>query len=199
MFFAFNAKPMIALLFARGRFGSAEAATISLLIVLLVPSLIVGRILGIIQLPFYANLTMLPTLTGAIVALPAYLLIAPLAIWTAGVYGLPVTRFISLAAAALVTYKLARAQFHVKLHWNRIVAIPIRVSLYYGGACLAGLMTVFLIPIDFFDTDLGRLLGPLLIGSLGLLASLTSALGVRSVKDLRAVLIPANAKAGRVE
>jgi murein biosynthesis integral membrane protein MurJ len=195
VFFVFFIHPLVALFLSRGRFGSAETATVSLLALMFIPCVVLGRVLGVIQLPFYANLKMLPTLAGSVVALVAYAIAAPLALSTAGVYGLPLARLAALTAAVVVTYRLARSHFDLQLRWHRIVALPIRISLQFGGACLLGVVTTTILPFGVFDTDLGRLLGPMLVGGIGLLASVTSALGINSAAQVRAMIRPLAAKA----
>src|SRR5262249_29533609 len=85
----FASQPMMVLLFERGRFSQADSALVAVLIALLTPYIISGRIIGITQIPFYARLDTRTPLLSVIIFFALYIVTAPLLAGKLGIYGFP--------------------------------------------------------------------------------------------------------------
>jgi putative peptidoglycan lipid II flippase len=105
----FAGQPMIVLLFQRGRFSGVDAAHTAMLIALLTPYVIFGRLIGITQTPFYAKLDTKTPLLSVILFFGLYATTVALLTRTIGIYGFPIaSSFASVMTAVTMSALLHR-------------------------------------------------------------------------------------------
>lgn len=105
----FTGQPMIVLLFQRGRFSGADAAHTAMLIALLTPYVIFGRLIGITQTPFYAKLDTKTPLLSVILFFVLYTATVALLTRSIGIYGFPIaSSFASVMTAVTMSALLHR-------------------------------------------------------------------------------------------
>src|SRR6266446_1961252 len=127
------AEPLVVLLFERGQFSRADAALTAMLIRLMVPDILLGRIVSVTQTLFNANMDLRTPLISTVIFTVAHAAFAILLVDLLGVFGLPVA--VSLAALSNTVYML------VKLHgrfgpigWREMRDFPFRLT----AACALG-------------------------------------------------------------
>ncbi|HEY1658124.1 MAG TPA: lipid II flippase MurJ [Candidatus Sulfotelmatobacter sp.] len=124
----FTGKPMIVLLYERGRFSGADAAHTALLIALLTPYVIFARLIGITQTPFYARLDTKTPLLSVIIFFAAYLGTIALLTRSMGVYGFAIaSSFASIMTAITMSALLHRA--FGPLGWKDLKKFGVRMAL----------------------------------------------------------------------
>ncbi|MFZ0771036.1 MAG: lipid II flippase MurJ [Candidatus Sulfotelmatobacter sp.] len=124
----FTGKPMIVLLYERGRFSGADAAHTALLIALLTPYVIFARLIGITQTPFYARFDTKTPLFSVIIFFAVYLGTIALLSKTMGVYGFAIaSSFASIMTAVTMSALLHRA--FGPLGWKGLRKFGMRMAL----------------------------------------------------------------------
>jgi putative peptidoglycan lipid II flippase len=124
----FTGKPMIVLLFERGRFSGADAAHTALLIALLTPYVIFGRLIGITQTPFYARLDTKTPLLSVILFFAVYISTVSLLSNTMGIYGFAIaSSFASIMTAVTMSALLHRA--FGPLGWKDLKKFGLRMAV----------------------------------------------------------------------
>jgi putative peptidoglycan lipid II flippase len=127
----FTGTPMIVLLFERGRFSGADAAHTALLIALLTPYVIFGRLIGITQTPFYARLDTKTPLLSVILFFAVYISTVSLLSKPMGIYGFAIaSSFASVMTAVTMSALLHRA--FGPLGWKDLKKFGVRMALVMG-------------------------------------------------------------------
>jgi putative peptidoglycan lipid II flippase len=127
----FTGKPMIVLLYERGRFSGADAAHTALLMALLTPYVIFGRLIGITQTPFYARLDTKTPLLSVIIFFGIYATAIALLSRTMGIYGFAIaSSFASVMTAVTMSALLHRA--FGPLGWKDLKKFGWRMTLVMG-------------------------------------------------------------------
>jgi putative peptidoglycan lipid II flippase len=173
----FTGKPMVVLLFERGRFSGADAAHTALLMALLTPYVIFARLIGITQTPFYARLDTKTPLLSVILFFAVYISTISILSKTMGIYGFAIaSSFASVMTAITMSALLHRA--FGPLGWKSLEKFALRMALVMiltmaafavghtiGGRFLSGSLVAKLIQF-VVPTALG--FGAFLAASVGL-------------------------------
>jgi putative peptidoglycan lipid II flippase len=115
----FVGQPMIVLLFERGRFSRVDATHTAVLIALLTPYVIFGRLIGITQTPFYAKLDTKTPLISVILFFGLYTSTVVLLTKTIGIYGFPIASSFASIMTAVMMSALLHREFG-PLGWKRL-------------------------------------------------------------------------------
>ncbi len=106
----FVGQPMIVLLFERGRFSRIDATHTAIIIALLTPYVIFGRLIGITQTPFYAKFDTKTPLVSVLLFFGLYASTVVLLSRAIGIYGFPIAAsFASMMTAVTMSALLHRA------------------------------------------------------------------------------------------
>jgi putative peptidoglycan lipid II flippase len=127
----FTGKPMIVLLFERGRFSGADAAHTALLMALLTPYVIFGRLIGITQTPFYARLDTKTPLLSVILFFAVYISMISLLSKTMGIYGFAIASSFASVMTALTMSALLHRAFG-PLGWRDLKKFGLRMAVVMG-------------------------------------------------------------------
>ncbi len=127
----FTGQPMIVLLYERGRFLRADAAHTALLITLLTPYVIFGRLIGVTQTPFYARLDTRTPLLSLILFFGIYATCIWLLSRSMGIYGFAIaSSFASVMTAVTMSALLHRA--FGPLGWKGLKKFGYRMAIVMG-------------------------------------------------------------------
>jgi putative peptidoglycan lipid II flippase len=107
----FVGQPMIVLLYERGLFTRADATHTAMLIALLTPYVIFGRLIGITQTPFYAKLDTKTPLISVILFFGLYTSSVVLLSKMIGLYGFPIASSFASIMTAVVMSALLHREF----------------------------------------------------------------------------------------
>lgn len=107
----FVGQPMIVLLYERGLFTRVDATHTAILIALLTPYVIFGRLIGITQTPFYAKLDTRTPLISVILFFGLYTSSVVLLSKTIGLYGFPIASSFASIMTALTMSALLHREF----------------------------------------------------------------------------------------
>jgi putative peptidoglycan lipid II flippase len=130
-----SVEPLVILLFERGEFSRADAALTALLISFMVPDILLGRIVSLIQTLFYANMDQRIPLISTVIYTCAHTVFAIILVGLFGIVGLPIA--VVLAALSNTTYMIV--QLHRRfgpIEWNQIREFQLRVA----ATCVMGSM-----------------------------------------------------------
>ncbi|MFZ0868408.1 MAG: lipid II flippase MurJ [Candidatus Sulfotelmatobacter sp.] len=174
----FTGKPMIVLLYERGRFSGADAAHTALLMALLTPYVIFGRLIGITQTPFYARFDTKTPLLSVIMFFGIYTTAIALLSRTMGIYGFAIaSSFASVMTAVTMSALLHRA--FGPLGWKDLKKFGWRMTIVMG-------LTIFAFAIGhtiggkFLSESLAaKLIRFLVPTALGFTAFLAASFGLR--------------------
>jgi putative peptidoglycan lipid II flippase len=123
----FTGQPMMVLLFQRGRFSGADAAHTAILIALLTPYVLFGRLIGITQTPFYAKLDTRTPLLSVILFFGLYTTTVAVLSRTMGIYGFAIaSSFASIMTAVTMSALLHRA--FGPLGWKLLKKFGLRMA-----------------------------------------------------------------------
>ena len=121
------AEPMLVLLFVRGEFSRADAALTSAIVGFMVPYILLSRIIGIAQTPFYATMDMRSPLISIVVFTVAHLVLATLLVGLLGLFGLPIA--LSLASLCGAAYMISKLQRRFgPIGWSEMWSFAFRLS-----------------------------------------------------------------------
>jgi putative peptidoglycan lipid II flippase len=127
----FAGQPMIVLLFQRGRFSSVDAAHTAMLIALLTPYVIFGRLIGITQTPFYAKLDTKTPLLSVILFFGLYATTVALLTRTIGIYGFPIASSFASVMTAVTMSALLHRTFG-PLGWKLLKRFGMQMTVVMG-------------------------------------------------------------------
>jgi len=117
---------MLVLLFVRGAFSRADASLTSAIVGFMAPSILLGRLTSIAQMPFYATRDMRPPLMSTLVFTVAHIGLAPLLVGVLGVFGLPIA--LSLATLCGAGYMVSKLQCRFgPIGWNDLYNFALRL------------------------------------------------------------------------
>jgi putative peptidoglycan lipid II flippase len=121
------AEPLVVLLFERGEFSRTDAGLVALLIQMLVPYILLGRVGSVIQALFYANMDMRTPLISTIIYTFANTAFAILLVVLLGIRGLPIA--VSLANLSAVIYMIVMLQRRFgPVGWSEMRGFPLRLT-----------------------------------------------------------------------
>jgi putative peptidoglycan lipid II flippase len=101
--------PIIAFLYERAKFSAADTVVVANLLMLMIPYVLLGRVLGLLELPFFAQQDTRTPLLGSIVQAAIYVALSFGAVSVLGIYALPVARSLAgLSGPLLLGYLLTR-------------------------------------------------------------------------------------------
>jgi putative peptidoglycan lipid II flippase len=174
----FTGQPMIVLLFERGRFTRADAVQTAVLIALLTPYVIFGRLIGITQTPFYAKLDTKTPLLSVILFFALYTSSVSLLTRVIGIYGFPIaSSFASVMTAVAMSALLHRAfgplgwKLLKNFGWRMAVVMGLTICAFAIGHTIGG---------QFLSESLAaKLIRFLVPTALGFTAFLAAAVGFR--------------------
>jgi putative peptidoglycan lipid II flippase len=182
-------RPIISFLYQRAKFSAADTALVADLMLLMVPYMLLGRILGLLELPFFAAQDTRTPLLGSLMTAVVYLGIALGLVRSLGIYALPIGRAFAYTASPLfLAYQLRR---HIgKLGLGSLRNSAIRIC---GASIVMGVLVVLSsrlatsVRLHGFIDAVIALSVPSITGVAGLLLSLF-ALGVLDPSVLRDVV-----------
>jgi putative peptidoglycan lipid II flippase len=174
----FTGQPMIVLLFERGRFTRADAVQTAILIALLTPYVIFGRLIGITQTPFYAKLDTKTPLLSVILFFALYTSSVSLLTRVIGIYGFPIaSSFASVMTAIAMSALLHRAfgplgwKLLKNFGWRMAVVMCLTICAFAIGHSIGG---------QFLSESLAaKLIRFLVPTALGFTAFLAASVGFR--------------------
>jgi putative peptidoglycan lipid II flippase len=151
------AKPMLVLLFVRGAFSGADAALTAVVLSLMVPDILLGRLGSIAQTLFYANRDTRTPFTSTVVYTVAHTIFAILLVRKFGVLGLPIA--VSLASLSYAAYMIAKMQSRFgPIGWRELYGFSIRLAAA-SAVALAGFASgTRLVAAATVSDSLGKLL-----------------------------------------
>jgi len=128
-----SAEPLTVLLFERGQFSRADAVLTGVLIRFMVPDILLGRLVSIMQTLFNANMDLRTPLISTVIFAVAQTALAIPLVGALGVFGLPIA--VSLASLSSAVYMLVRVQGRFgPVGWNTIRSFLFRLA----AACAIG-------------------------------------------------------------
>lgn len=127
----FTGQPMIVLLYERGRFLRADAAHTAMLIALLTPYVIFGRLIGVTQTPFYARLDTKTPLLSVIMFFVIYASTIALLSRSMGIYGFAIASSFASVMTALTMSALLHRAFG-PLGWTHLKKFGWRMAMVMG-------------------------------------------------------------------
>ena len=152
------AKPMIVLLFERGEFSRADAALASIIVALMTPDILLGRIVSVTQTLFYANMDLRTPFMSTLIFTVSHTVLAIVLVGLLGVLGLPIA--VSLASLSNTTYMISKLQSRFgPIGWSEmwgfalrlVTAVTIAGVGFTLGARLATMTTVSYSLAKFLD------------------------------------------------
>lgn len=158
----FTCKPMLILMFARGRFTATDATVISLVIALMVPAILFGRISATIQIPFFANYDMKTPFIVTLISLCLYTISVFNFVRIYDIYGFPIAFCLGNLVSAISISIFFNKKFG-PLGWRKLnnfilqlsevmlitvfgLILGLYINTYLDGANLYGKVTDFIIP-----------------------------------------------------
>jgi putative peptidoglycan lipid II flippase len=102
------AHPMLILLFERGAFSRADAALTAVIIGLMAPDILLGRVVSVVQTLFYANNDLRTPFVSTLIYTCAHSVLAILLVGLWGIFGLPIA--VSLASLSNTIYMIGKLQ-----------------------------------------------------------------------------------------
>jgi putative peptidoglycan lipid II flippase len=184
-----TAHPLIKLLFERGQFSSANSVLTALIIQLMVPDIILGRLVSVSQTLFYSNMDMRTPLVSTIIYTVANTVFAVLLVRSLGVLGIPIA--VSLASVSNTVYMICKLQKKFgPMGWNQVRSFALRLAATCAIGGL-GLAIGRIVPIAVVSYSLLKLIDVALPTAFGMCAFVTGALLFRLI-DARSFLSVAN-------
>ncbi len=170
----FASKPLLMLLFERGKFTEADATQASIIIALMVPYVLLGRIISITQTPFYGILEMKIPFLSTAVSLSVNIAAIFILYSTAGIYSFPIS--LSCAAIATTVYMAVMLEKRFgRLGWGKLTDFEAKLIGATGVAAI-GLMAGSRIHAFYSVDDLfGKalfLFVPTVLGAISFIAAL---------------------------
>ena len=144
-----SAQPLTVLLFERGQFSRADAVLTGVLIQFMVPDILLGRLVSIMQTLFNANMDLRTPLISTLIFAFAQTILAVTLVGALGVLGLPIA--VSLASLSSAVYMLVKVHGRfAPVGWNTIRSFLVRLAAtcaigavgFVVGSELATLTTV---------------------------------------------------------
>jgi putative peptidoglycan lipid II flippase len=177
------AEPLVILLFQRGEFSRADAALTALLIRLMVPDVLLGRIVSVTQTLFYANMDTRTPLISTLIFAGSHTGLAILLTNVFGIVGLPVA--VSLASLSNAVYMIVALQSRFgPVGWREIRDFPLRLA----AACVIGgaafIIGTKLLALTTFSYPFAKVIGVAMPTALAVSAFIAGALLFRLV-DIR--------------
>jgi putative peptidoglycan lipid II flippase len=121
------AQPMLVLLFERGAFSRADAALTGVIIGLMTPDILLGRIVSVAQTLFYANNDLRTPFMSTLIFTFAHTVLAILLVGLLGVLGLPIA--VSLASLSNTIYMIWKLQCRFgPIGWHEMWGFACRLS-----------------------------------------------------------------------
>lgn len=108
---AFVSRPLIAIIYQRVSFSEADAAFVSSILLALIPYIFLGRLLGLMELPFFADHDTKTPLAGSVSQAVLYVTIGLVSVRFLGIYSLPLASSLSYLLASLVLMTILRRRF----------------------------------------------------------------------------------------
>jgi putative peptidoglycan lipid II flippase len=127
MWLFLSAAPLTVLLFERGHFSRADAALMAVLLRFMVPDILLGRLVSIMQTLFNANMDLRTPLISTFIFTVAQTVLAIPLIAVLGVVGFPIA--VSLASLSNAVYMLVKVQGRFgPVGWNAIRSFLVRLA-----------------------------------------------------------------------
>jgi putative peptidoglycan lipid II flippase len=172
-------RPIISFLYERAKFSAADTVLVANLMLLMVPYMLLGRILSLLELPFFAAQDTRTPLLGSLMTAVVYIGIAFGLFRSLGIFALPIGRaFAHTASTVFLAYQLRRKSGKLGFWTLRNSASKIcGASLIMGLLIVLGHRLALAAPLHGFVGKVFVLALPSALGTAGLLVSLF-ALGV---------------------
>jgi putative peptidoglycan lipid II flippase len=172
-------RPIISFLYERAKFSAADTVLVANLMLLMVPYMLLGRILSLLELPFFASQDTRTPLVGSIMTAVVYIAIALGLQGSLGIFALPIGRaFAHSASSMFLVFQLRRKSGKLGLWTLREPTAKIcGASLIMGMLIVVGHHLALAVHLQGFAEKVFVLALPSALGTAGLLFSLF-ALGV---------------------
>jgi putative peptidoglycan lipid II flippase len=185
---ALTAKPLITLFFERGQFSSANSLMTALVIQLMIPDIILGRLVSVTQTIFYSNRDLRTPLISTVIYTVVNLVLAILLTHSLGLLGIPIA--VSLASLSNASYMISRLQKRFgPMGWSEIRSFALRL----GATCMIGgigLLIGKLLPMATMSYSLVRLIDVAVPTGFGVCAFIVGGF-LFGLIDTRALLVTA--------
>src|SRR5258708_27548514 len=130
----FNGGSFISILFERGKIEKSDVRLIATLVALMTPYILFGRVVSLIQVPFYASMDTKTPLVGMAISFLSYLLLTPMLVYSCGIYGFPLSTSLTAICAALVMGVLMHKQFGA-VGWRELQGFSFRLLFAICVSC----------------------------------------------------------------
>ena len=181
-----TAEPLVVLLFERGEFSRADAALTGVLIRLMVPDILLGRVVSVSQTLFNANMDLRTPLMSTVIFTVAHTVFAILLVGWLGVVGLPIA--VSLASLSNTIYMIVKLQGRFgPIGWSKMRDFPFRLvatCAMGGGGLAVGAKLAALTTVSY---SLAKVLGVAMPTALGMCLFIAGAFSFRLI-DSRLLL-----------
>ena len=175
-----TAQPLVVLLFERGEFSRADAALTGVLIRLMVPDILLGRIVSVTQTLFNANMDLRTPLISTVIFTVAHAVFALLLVGWLGVLGLPIA--VSLASLSNAVYMIVKLQARFgPVGWSEMRDFPFRLAATCamgGGGFAVGAKLATLTTVSY---SVAKFLGVAMPTALGMCLFIAGALSFRLI------------------
>jgi putative peptidoglycan lipid II flippase len=132
------AQPLVILMFERGEFTRENALLTAIIIQLMVPDVMLGRVVSVTQTLFYSNMDMRTPLISTVIFTVANIVFAIVLVGLFGVIGMPIA--VSLASISNTVYMISKLHGRFgPIGWNQLQDFGIRLAAAsaLGGIGLA--------------------------------------------------------------
>ncbi|HEY3862881.1 MAG TPA: lipid II flippase MurJ [Verrucomicrobiae bacterium] len=99
-------QPLIAFLYQRQKFSAADTTLVSTIMLLMIPYMLMGRIWGMMELPFFAQHNTRTPLMGSVISAATYVTASLCLSHALGVYGIPVGRSLAYSISPFILWYL---------------------------------------------------------------------------------------------
>jgi len=141
----FNGGAVVSILFERGKFLKSDGVLIARFLALMTPYILFGRVVSLIQIPFYAGMNTKTPLVGMIISFLLYLIFTPVLVYGCGIYGFPLSTSLTAICASVVMAVLMRRCFG-PVGWGGLRDFSTKLLLAVFASCGGFLLGRVLMP-----------------------------------------------------
>jgi putative peptidoglycan lipid II flippase len=186
LWLVFGGNALIALMFERGRFSPESTRLVAILVALLAPYVLLSRISGIAQVPFYAVGETRTPLFSTVIYLASYITICVALIPILGVAAFPTSTSVASAATAVAMLWLMRRRFG-PFPWADLFEYGRRLTLVAVLTSVGLLMGTWLAPVVSGDSLYSKSVRLAIITAIGAISFCAGSIGVGLVDFKRAL------------
>jgi len=171
---AFVHRPLIAIIYQRVSFSEADAVFVSSVLLALIPYIFLGRLLGLMELPFFAEHDTKTPLAGSVTQAALYVTIGLVSVRFLNIYSLPLASSLSYLLASLVLMSILHRRFGT-LGYSRLCLPVLKIAaatLVMALFAMAAGWLVGAVPLQGFISRIFNFGIPTLASGTGLLTGL---------------------------